>query len=365
MGFWNLAHPNFTGLASSPLTPRPHGRAGESPILESPLQDPSRLSVHSDTPSIQSETDADDESSSWDSDEDESFAETEPSDDEEQEITEEQRKAEREARALERQLVLEAAGLIIKSDREPPPRPARKKSYRKRRPAPAVPEHRRESSTAEKEQPAPPESLRVDDAYERYEAYRQSNSTLNRLSIVSVDSTNSIMPSPSSPSMPRSPSAASGASTEHESRTSHFLHFFGRKAPANDSEERVRPVISGPILQDKEPGTLSAESDFGTVSLLMRGTIQMLTQHIQSWASLVDKSALEGIPAKERKRQEAIFEFITTEAAYVRDLQLIVEVDLFDRICNVPITETPYAGVLYQPAAFVRSKSDHSHIHKR
>lgn len=28
----------------------------------------------------------------------------------------------------------------------------------------------------------------------------------------------------------------------------------------------------------------------------------------------------------ERKRQEAIFELINTEAAYVRDLQLIVEV---------------------------------------
>ena len=40
----------------------------------------------------------------------------------------------------------------------------------------------------------------------------------------------------------------------------------------------------------------------------------------------MDKDTLEGIPASERKRQEAIFEFINTEAAYVRDLQLIVEV---------------------------------------
>lgn len=35
------------------------------------------------------------------------------------------------------------------------------------------------------------------------------------------------------------------------------------------------------------------------------------------------------MPTKERKRQEAIFELISTEAAYVRDLQLIVEVGLF------------------------------------
>lgn len=34
------------------------------------------------------------------------------------------------------------------------------------------------------------------------------------------------------------------------------------------------------------------------------------------------------IPDRERKRQEAIFEFIATEIAYVRDLQLIVEVRL-------------------------------------
>ncbi|KAF6758250.1 Dbl homology domain-containing protein [Ephemerocybe angulata] len=45
-----------------------------------------------------------------------------------------------------------------------------------------------------------------------------------------------------------------------------------------------------------------------------------------SWASLVDKAALEGFPVNERKRQEAIFELINTEVAYVRDLQLIVEV---------------------------------------
>jgi len=47
---------------------------------------------------------------------------------------------------------------------------------------------------------------------------------------------------------------------------------------------------------------------------------------MESWASLVDKSALEGLPDRERRRQEAIFELIATEGAYVRDLQLVVEV---------------------------------------
>lgn len=40
----------------------------------------------------------------------------------------------------------------------------------------------------------------------------------------------------------------------------------------------------------------------------------------------MDKTALESFPVNERKRQEAIFELINTEVAYVRDLQLIVEV---------------------------------------
>lgn len=39
-----------------------------------------------------------------------------------------------------------------------------------------------------------------------------------------------------------------------------------------------------------------------------------------------DQSILASLSDKERKRQEAMFEFIATEASYVRDLQLIVGV---------------------------------------
>lgn len=277
-GLWNLAPQMITGIVSSPITPRQTEPAVDSSKTEPSFPDPSRLSVHSETASILIGTDTDDDDSSWDSDGDgDSFVETESSDDEEQEMTEEQRKEEREARALERQRVLEAAGLIItKSERKPPPRPARRKSSHRRRPAPAVPvrpRHKKHSSAASRDLPSLPESesrdtsLRLDDAYERYEAYKQSNAKLNRLSIVSVDSAVSA-PSPSpSFTLPRSPSVAS---TEHEGRShSHFLHFFGRKTPANDGETRVMPVISAPILQDREPGTPSAsDSGFGTVSLL-------------------------------------------------------------------------------------------------
>ena len=71
----------------------------------------------------------------------------------------------------------------------------------------------------------------------------------------------------------------------------------------------------------------------------------------------MDKAALEGLPERERKRQEAryfvtqmqatlthigyhqaIFEFIATEAAYVRDLQLIVEVRVIPNLSSARLT---------------------------
>lgn len=267
------------------------------------------MSIYSDAVSIRSITDADEDSSSWDSDDSASFTDTESSGDEDEEATGDQHKEESEAHRVEdQQQAAEVASPTVKVESEPIPR---KRSTR-RRPPPAVPARRRRPCSTSKDLPSLPGSgtLHIDDAYERYEAYRQNS--LNRLSLVSVESVSSVNSMTASPalqsSIPRSPSAAS-ASSEHEGRASHFLHFFGRKTPANDGEERVRPVISGPIMQEKEPGTPANESDFGT-----------------SWASVVDKCALEDIPAKERKRQEAIFEFIATEAAYVRDLQLIVEV---------------------------------------
>ena len=287
----------------------------------------SRASVNSEAGIV-----ADDEASDWGSEDDEddtgdSFESTESSNDtEEEEQTDQQRTADREARTLERQRVLEAAGLIImKSDRKPPPRPIRRKTSRKRRPAPAVPNHQQRLS---KDLPCLPESenqeisFRLDDAYERYEAYKQSNANLNRPSLASIETT------PSLPSASPSTASLGSPSNEHDSRSySHLLHFFGRKTPANDGENRVMPIISAPILEKDLSASATTDSEFGTVGFVW---VWMTTSDtlvsVQSWASLVDKSALEGIPPQERRRQEAIFELITTEAAYVRDLQLIVEV---------------------------------------
>jgi hypothetical protein len=50
---------------------------------------------------------------------------------------------------------------------------------------------------------------------------------------------------------------------------------------------------------------------------------------LQTWASTVDESIISKVSETERKRQEAIYELILTEANYVRDVQIIVEVSNF------------------------------------
>ncbi|KAJ8699192.1 hypothetical protein PTI98_002336 [Pleurotus ostreatus] len=217
---------------------------------------------------------------------------------------------EREAREHERQLVLEAAGLIVTKDVESPPPLLRRRSTRRRRPPPAAP-RRTDSITSNKDLPAVPAvehendpSIRVADAFDRYEHFRQSHGgvNMNRLSVASTSSMDTFSSPTSTATISTSPSR------EGEGRSfSNFLPFIGgRKTPV----ESERPVISAPILQlSPDSPARSPSPAFGT-----------------SWASLIDKTALQGIPPNERKRQEAIFEFITTESTYVRDLQLIVEV---------------------------------------
>ncbi|KAI0027714.1 hypothetical protein K488DRAFT_60641, partial [Vararia minispora EC-137] len=233
---------------------------------------------------------------------------------------------ERAAREAERQMVLEAAGLVVKQEegRRPPPRPMRRRPTaratepKKHRPAPAVPAQRRRTHDAEdKVLPSVPPAVKLDDAYERYETFKLQAQDSNRFSVTSFETT---PPSPgqsSIHSVVRTPSRAGEASVGPGSSLAHLgssaggilSQLLGRsKTPSNDGEVRPRLIISGPI-SGPEQSSSGSGSGFGS-----------------SWSSLVDKSALEGLPERERKRQEAIFEFIATEAAYVRDLQLIVEV---------------------------------------
>ncbi|KAG8932121.1 hypothetical protein FRC01_000235 [Tulasnella sp. 417] len=294
------------------------------------FDDPGEVSIsppNGTVPPPQPDSTPTNEGSSEDSDEYSSDA-SDDGDDNETSGTVADRKAEAAARALERQRVLEAAGLIIKpADASAPPRPPRK-----HRPPPKVPERAPRTadgpvsqSLVERELPEIPKgeepAMRLEDAYDRYEAFRRRQQELppsrNRLSMVSTSSLESpVVSSPTgtvfsiqAPSLAQSTSSSTGETARHGA--SAFLHsFLGRRTPGPEKKSITisAPTISAPILSSGEiPRTPSPA--FGT-----------------SWSSLVDKDVLEGIPPAERKRQEAIFELIVTESAYVRDLQLIVEV---------------------------------------
>ncbi|KAL5528859.1 hypothetical protein ACEPAG_4833 [Sanghuangporus baumii] len=275
-------------------------------------------------PAMRLPGDIHDSSSEESSDDDEYFSLSESSDSENEEEdarTDEEKRKEHEARELERQRVLEAAGLLEKKSSSdvitdvnaPPTRPVRRRSTaaRRRRAPPETPNRLSVASLpslpSDKDLPVTP-VLHVDDAFERYEAYRLSKNY--RLSMSSID-TGPPSPGPGpgiSPSLSPTPSKEGGGADGRSH--SHIFKFLSRSRTPDIDSERPRIQISGPIAS-------SSSSMNSTDSGVAFGS---------SWASLLDRDVLEGIPPPERKRQEAIFELINTESAYVRDLQLIVEV---------------------------------------
>lgn len=200
--------------------------------------------------------------------------------------------------------------------------------------------------------------IHPDDAFQRYETFKKmqashghghghsplfphAHATLTPASRMSMSSFDAGSLAPTSP--PRSPAASSMTPSLRErereregggageSRTSQFLSFLGRhtRAGTPDNPERDRKlVISGPIIHAPSPSPVTAPLTGGECGLTRADSPVFGS----SWASLVDRSALEEIPNLERKRQEAIFELISTEADYVRDVQLIVEVRLFGHV---------------------------------
>jgi actin cytoskeleton-regulatory complex protein PAN1 len=205
---------------------------------------------------------------------------------------------ERAAREKERQAVLEAAGLIVRQDVKPPPRPARKKldsetpSSKRRRPAPAAPQRASISSISSKDLPPIPEpepepvdvNRHLDDAYDRYESFKKHKASL---SLHSID-----LAPPVSPTASITTTSTTGPSKESDSTSraySQILNFLGRRTPANESESKPRLIISAPILSPppgagQEParggspafGTVSGESRFAVcclVTLLSHGQV--------------------------------------------------------------------------------------------
>lgn len=322
---------------------------------------------HPDIPGAAAASGSPDEDSQVDrsSDEGEDYFSMDESDDESEESEDEDGTVEdAHARELERQRVLEAAGLIVDTSSSvmAPPNPP----IQKRRPPPVTPQRVSIAPGPVPSKNLPPvptvdltdteldSTSRLDDAFDRYEVFKKANGNINnRMSISSYDT------SPSSP--PRSPAVSLAPSLNHrdwESRTSQFLSFLGRHTNRSTTPEPERKtlVISGPI--NTPTGETGDENpSFGT-----------------SWASLVDKSALEGIPKMERRRQEAIFELISTEADYVRDLQLIVGLFysrlmgtlgekatavIFANIEDILLTNTTFLSVLEERQKDCRLYIDH------
>lgn len=83
-------------------------------------------------------------------------------------------------------------------------------------------------------------------------------------------------------------------------------------------------LVSAPILSGTVTPTSSGPATNATSSL--DAPAAPFRESATSWSSLVDAELLSSLSDTERKRQESIFELISTEIAHVRDLQIVVEV---------------------------------------
>ncbi|WVF66967.1 hypothetical protein IAT40_001710 [Kwoniella sp. CBS 6097] len=129
-------------------------------------------------------------------------------------------------------------------------------------------------------------------------------------------------PTPSTTSLGTSASGAGG-------RLSGFFSRMMATHPGGGAahHERKVPSISGPIVRTDFNSDSANPSRPDTPSMSASGSGSGMGEGFgKTWGSLVEPSVLATMSERERKRQEAIFEFIATEGSYGRDLQLIVEV---------------------------------------
>ena len=271
---------------------------------------------------------------------DDSYSETgwtsSEDEDEDEDVIEETEEA-RQQRTLERIRVLHAAGLLVPAEDDMPaevastfpmlvrPKPEvpdrvlkRRKTKKQRPDRP----HRGSSTRRVPERPLPappaPEET-LEDAYDRY--VRISKESVMRSSMTGTPTP--VLP-PLSPNPTSSSPRVGTPDSPQESRTSGFLSTIKsmsrpRVSSAGGGPERRTPIIvSGSISAPMSAGPLSGSTDESSGIGTASGGA--------SWSDLVGPNALEMIPDKERKRQEAIFELILTENSHVRELQIIVQV---------------------------------------
>lgn len=71
--------------------------------------------------------------------------------------------------------------------------------------------------------------------------------------------------------------------------------------------------------------TFSGQSDVREATQLIFHTVGPFLCFVKTWSSLVDAGALESLPPKPRKRQEAIFELILTEGTFLSSMQMVIQ----------------------------------------
>nr|XP_018264468.1 multidomain RhoGEF [Kwoniella dejecticola CBS 10117]OBR86626.1 multidomain RhoGEF [Kwoniella dejecticola CBS 10117] len=375
---------SHTDVISQPPIPRPASHNDTQPrptsmlsVASSMGRSPSLISDEEDEGSSSSD---DSVLSWWSSDEDGSSDEEEGEGEAVEREVDEEKEAERKRREKERQKILSAAGLQIK--REPPPRPGnfvpgrvvsrrrpppgvpgskqKQKQKQKRRKAPAVPQLTSISPSPSPSPSKPSNNSRTSDepqdAYARYEAFlAQSQSQTQRPNSLRVNSSGggrtrsqslmqqvttsqSITPQLTGPN-----ASAITSTTPHSPTPSQSLSLSGsgsgigiggggggkisgffNKLMTNTTgthqnhtgSSAKHPSISGPITRVESTDVSRPDTPTPTTT----------SEFGKTWGSLVEPSVLATMSERERKRQEAIFEFIATEGGYGRDLQLIVEV---------------------------------------
>ncbi|WVO21625.1 uncharacterized protein IAS62_002934 [Cryptococcus decagattii] len=257
--------------------------------------------------------------------------------------TDAERETERKKREEQRQAILAATGLQLKREPSGAPvqrlgrvasrrRPAPNVPGRKRRHAPAVPEGKR------KELPSPPtkevqsDRLGTQDAYARYEAFLAQSALVQSQPLPRPEPVRAesqllspqltgpaggapLSPAPTTTSLPTS---TLSLGKETGGKITGFL----RSMMTPHGHEPKRPSISGPTITRVDERPVSPAPGLG----ILGSGEEVDAGFGKTWSSLVEPTVLETMDKKERKRQEAIFEFIATEISYNRDLQLIVEV---------------------------------------
>lgn len=248
-------------------------------------------------------------------------------------------------RQTAKQQVLQEAGLHIRQEDAAlilDPRRAEVRRRRPpRRPAPAVPPGGRRSqpnspavgdvTTPDGPAPPPKDGVLVpalspvspddvQDAYARYEQYRSESqarppSLPGAPATPQVHSTIELARHTSPPSQLGVPHSVRDATTAmRDAAAGRFTGLLSRMGvTAAEKQPTSKISISGPM--DRPSSTASDGRPSSTAS-----------EFGSTWSSLVDPSVLNTMEKTDRKRQEAIFEFIATEAGYVRDLQLVVGV---------------------------------------